>query len=391
MNETISSHRAELRASEIFNEAVLDRLPVGVVVVDRHGYVVKYNTFEENLARRRRQDVIGRSFFEDVAVCTDTTDFRSVFERHIATNSLNADVEFEFALPFLPRPREVKLRLQSFELDDELFAIFLVEDVSLQKELEREKKRLLSILLHDLRNPLSGILGNTQLLEKGFMGALQDDQLTAVQRVIEASRRMNQLIEGTVKEIEGRERESGAVNLHALVLSVLGNLLPMARQKGLEVFYNEPVQKIAFPRYAVVVRGFIDQLDSIVQNLLSNALKYASTTVTLRLETRDGNVVFEVADDGPGIAEKHLQLIFEERFQAPGSRPGEGLGLYSVKRAVAAHDGKIEVESEPGAGTTFRILLPSPETGVDDGGSGAAGRLDSPGSGEVGSRDDSPA
>lgn len=353
---------AELSASEIFNETVLDQLPLGVVVVDSAGYVVKYNRFEEDLARRDRADVIGRSFFHDVAVCTDVPQVRGLFDEHIDTNTLAADVEFAFALPFLPRPRDVRLRLQSFELGGAHFGVVLIEDITVRKELERERERLIHILVHDLNNPLQGILGYASMLGDGFLGQLErDEQRRAIHSIDESARRMKRLIDGTLSEIEGEKRLKRPVNLHALVLSAVGNQLPTARANDIVLRYGgRPFERTEFPDRAVVILGWVDQLASLVQNLLSNAVKYAESEVSIELREELGAAVLEVRDDGPGIARDEQRKIFAEGYQVAGSRSGHGIGLFSVRRVVDTHGGEIELESELGEGTLFRVRLPAP-------------------------------
>lgn len=352
--------RVELAASDIFNEKVLDELPLGVVVLDREGYVVKYNSFEERLARRSRHDVIGRSFFQDVAVCTDTDQVRGRFEAHIADNSLAEDIEYSFALPFLPKPRDVRLLLRSFDLEDNVYGILLIEDITEEKELEREKEALLSVLMHDLNNPLQGILGYASLLHNGVLGEVaSEQQLDALRAITESSTKMKQLIEGTLSDLRGDARRRQAVNLHALVLSSIGNLLPEARDKGVDLQYLGQVhQRTEFPRRAVRVRGLVDHLASLVQNLLSNAVKYAESTVEVKLESRDGAAYLEVQDDGRGIPKADQGRIFDKGFQSAGSLPGHGLGLFSIRRVLDEHGGTIEVESEPGEGALFRVVIP---------------------------------
>lgn len=354
----------ELAATDILNEAVLDAMPLGVVVLDRQGYVVKYNRFEEQLARRRRSDVIGRSFFHDVAVCTDVPEVRGRFDAAIEHDSLCEDVEFAFALPFLPRPRDVRLIMRSFRLDEDPYGIVLIEDISERKELEREKERLLSILMHDLNSPLHGILGYATLLNSGAMGEVPSpEQAKALSTIEQSSVRMRELIQGTLRDMQGEERSMRTVNLHALVLSSIGNLLPRARELDVDLRYgDEHFERAEFPRRAVRVRGIVDQIASLVQNLLSNAVKYADSEVVVDLREAHGAVTLEIRDDGPGIAPEERDRIFSRGYQAPGSRPGHGLGLFSVRRTVERHGGEISVDSALGEGSTFRVVLPSSES-----------------------------
>ncbi|MEO1366486.1 MAG: ATP-binding protein, partial [Acidobacteriota bacterium] len=347
----------EIAAADIFNEAVLDALPVGIIVLDHLGYVVKYNRFEEELARRDRSTVIGRHFFEDVASCTNVPEIAGQFREHVASNTLSVELNYGFALPFLPQPREVYLRMRSFEINGRLFAIIVVEDVSLSRELERQRQRLVDVMVHDLRNPLQGILGYATLLKNASLDPARAAK--AAETIEQSGRRMSALLDGTLAEMRGERRTWQPVNMHALVLSTLGNLLPAARRRGVELQYrDEPFLDPRFPKRAMKVSGAVDQLASLIQNLISNAIKYAESRVRIDLFERDGQVVLEVEDDGRGIPEGEQAKVFDQGYQAPDSLPGAGIGLFSVRRAAENHGGAVTLDSKPGDGTVFRASLP---------------------------------
>lgn len=354
----IASPIQELAARDIFNETVLDALPVGIIVLDEHGFVVKYNRFEEQLARRDRNHVIGRNFFDDVATCTDVPQVAGQFREHIATNSLAVELDYAFELPFLPYPRDVYLRMRSFNINDRLFATIVVEDVSLPRELERQREHLLDIMVHDLRSPLQGILGYASLLK---VADLDRAKATKAAETIEQSAiRMDALLRGTLAEMRGERRTWQAVNMHALALSTLGNMLPASRARNITFHYDgEPFFDPQFPNRALKVTGAVGQLASLVQNLVSNAVKYAKSAVRVDLFEKDGSVVLEVEDDGRGISPQDQKKIFDEGYQAPESLPGAGIGLFSVRRAATAHGGDVEVHSTVGQGTLFRVTLPA--------------------------------
>lgn len=354
---------AEIGAEDFFNEAVLDALPVGVIVVDRFGFVVKYNRFEEQLARRRREDVIGRHFFDDVAKCTNVPEIRRNFDEHIESNTLATELDFRFDLPFLPQPREVRLRLRSFDVSGCPFGVLVVEDISLPKELERQRQRLLDVMVHDLRNPLQGILGYASLLRE-LRGEMTEEKVAlAIETIEEGAQSMEKLLRGTLAEMRGERRNWQAVNLHALVLSTLGNMLPIARSRGIALVYGEQsFHSPQFPERAVQVEGAVEQLASLVQNLIANAVKYSQCAVHVALREEPGEprkVFLEVVDDGCGIAPDEQSRIFEEGYQATDSLPGAGIGLFSVRRAVETHGGRIDVRSRLGEGSVFVVELPA--------------------------------
>ncbi|MGE0709568.1 MAG: sensor histidine kinase [Planctomycetota bacterium] len=349
-------------------EGLVDYLPVGVVLLDRWGRVVLFNRYEERLARRRREDVLGRSFFEEVAPCTNVQGLGGAFREHIAGNTLQVATDFEFRLAYLPRPREVRIDLRSFTIHDEVFAAFVVEDVTERRRLERERDEFYSVLVHDLRGDLGGVIGYAALLAEGSLGPVNAEQREALQTVVGAGERIEGRIASalaTYRAVRAGEGQGAPlqrrdpVNLHALVLSSLAMARPRAAGAGLELIYegHDPAQP--FPDRAVATLGDVDKLGTLVDNLLGNALKYAARRVVVSLEEREGELRLAVRDDGPGIPALLREQVFAQGFQAPGAKPGSGIGLHSAQRVVEAHEGRIWADAAPEGGAALHVSLPA--------------------------------
>jgi signal transduction histidine kinase len=147
------------------------------------------------------------------------------------------------------------------------------------------------------------------------------------------------------------------VDLHHVVDEVVELSAVAADRKGIIVSVQAPAGPLA-------TLGDADELDRLCANLVSNAIKYTpdGRTVTIKL-TRDGDQVeLCCSDEGIGISAQDQEKLFEEFFRSTNpaaiALPGTGLGLAIVKRIVERHDGRIEVESELGKGSTFRVRLP---------------------------------
>ena len=141
-----------------------------------------------------------------------------------------------------------------------------------------------------------------------------------------------------------------------ILLEGYENQEPMAREKGLRLRAELAVDGLE-------VLCDRDRILQVLANLLGNAIKFCETgdTITLRAERRDGDVLIAVSDTGPGIPRNELDKIFEAYRtieHARHGRTGTGLGLYITKGIVERHGGRIWVESELGAGTTFFLTLP---------------------------------
>jgi len=95
-----------------------------------------------------------------------------------------------------------------------------------------------------------------------------------------------------------------------------------------------------------------------IENLLGNAVKYAVKIIFLELRRTETELQLNITDDGPGIPKEFQEKIFEQYFQVPGSQKGTGIGLYSVRKVVENHKGTVTVDSQPGKGASFRVVLP---------------------------------
>jgi signal transduction histidine kinase len=149
----------------------------------------------------------------------------------------------------------------------------------------------------------------------------------------------------------------GRVDLGALAAEVVALNAALAASLGTDL-------RVVRPPEPVVAGGDAGDVDHVVTNLVSNALKYtpAGGRVVVSVASVDGEATLAVTDDGIGIAAEDLPRLFEEFYRsadpAAAGQPGTGLGLAIVRRFVERHGGRVEVDSELGVGSTFRVILP---------------------------------
>lgn len=222
----------------------------------------------------------------------------------------------------------------------------------------RVKDEFVASVSHELRTPLTSVLGHLELLgERDDLSEEVAAHLRVVQRNTQRLQALladllliGELADGTLR------LQAAPVDLAALVVEAVEAAEVSAERRGVEVRVETPDRLIAMADW-LRVRQVLD-------NLITNAIKYSqsggSVVVTLRREGED--VTIEVADTGMGIAADELDHVFGRFFR--GGRavadhvPGTGLGLSIVSSIVGAHGGTVDVQSEPGRGTTFRVLLP---------------------------------
>ena len=226
------------------------------------------------------------------------------------------------------------------------------------RQSEERMRRFVADASHELRTPLTSIRGFAELYRQGAVPVGRDlDRV--MRRVEDEATRMGLLVE---------------------------DLLLLARLDQQRPLLREPVDLLALARDAVhdaaatapdrtltvrtagtppIVIGDEGRLRQVFANLVSNALTHTppGTAVRVTVGTRDAAALVEVTDDGPGLTTEQAARAFERFYRADASRTrtqgGSGLGLSIVAALVAAHGGRVEVDSAPGAGATFRVLLPT--------------------------------
>jgi two-component system OmpR family sensor kinase len=236
---------------------------------------------------------------------------------------------------------------------------------------EERMRQFVADASHELRTPLTTIRGFAELFRQGAA----EDPGDVLRRIEDEAARMGLLVEDLLLLARlDRERplRHAPVALVDLVRDAAASAHAVAPERTVEVEFAEPTDRL-------VVRGDEARLRQVIGNLMTNALTHTppGTPVTLRLGA-DGadHAVIEVSDSGPGLTPEQAERVFERFYrvdrararraaQATSGRPvlssphtGAGLGLAIVAALVAAHDGTVEVETEPGRGATFRVRLP---------------------------------
>jgi signal transduction histidine kinase len=242
----------------------------------------------------------------------------------------------------------------------------LAEQNERLREADRLKDEFVALISHDLRTPLTSIMGYLELaMDDETLGEEPRTYLDVVQRNSERLLRLvNDLLFVARLEAGELDLHSTDVDLAACVRQAVEEARPRAAGKGVELGCE--VQSVADVR---ADRGRMFQL---LDNLISNAIKFTPEggRVEVRLLQRDARLRIEVSDTGIGIAEDELGRLFERFFRASTATdrhiPGTGLGLYIACAIVEAHGGQIDVESTPGEGTTFCVELPAVEAPAAD-------------------------
>ena len=222
--------------------------------------------------------------------------------------------------------------------------------------LAHAREDVLGVVAHDLRNPLNLILMTGELLmQEELTDQRRNDMLAIGMR---AAKQMNRLIDDLLDTVR---LQAGKLSLAVEEVSV-ETIIRQADETFRPLAERRHVRLETTGDGGACVRADPARVSQIVGNLIGNAIKFTPAEGTIKLSATPGDkqVVFQVVDDGPGIAPDNISHLFDNFWQArKDDRRGVGLGLAIVKELVEAHGGKIWVESEVDHGSTFSFSLPT--------------------------------
>jgi len=233
----------------------------------------------------------------------------------------------------------------------------VTQDITHLKELDRIKSDFVTTVSHDLRSPLTAILGYVELIERA--GAVNELQQEFIHRVQNSVQQISSLISDLLDlgRIEaGLDTTKEMIDITKLTQEALIYVEGSA-QKARIHFVGSIKQEMGY------VFGDPTRLRQMISNLLDNAIKYSKPggRVEFEAHSEDEQVILMIRDEGPGIPLEEQPYLFERFFRAsniPDNVPGTGLGLSIVKSILDNHNGRIWVESKVGEGTTFTVVLP---------------------------------
>lgn len=333
---------------------VMAGLPLSVFALDARGTLLVVEGRALDRLEMPAGGLLGRSVFD---LLPGTHPFRGAAERALAGEDVAGSVELgdgEYEYRLTPmHGAEGALRRVSGTIVD------VTEPRRHEREaMERRAREMFTAKVsHELRTPLNAMLGFLQLLQGRGGDGLSDRQRGHLERVETAARMQLDLVNDLLDLQKLRSGEPHFDIEIAAVDSLLEDVVemvgPVADAKGVRL-----VTDLAHIRLATDRR----RLSQAVLNLLSNSIKFSppGEQVVLRALASADRLVIEVVDHGPGLAEEHLERVFDEFYQVPSATAaqGTGLGLAITRQVVRALGGDVTVESKPGEGARFAIELP---------------------------------
>jgi len=357
--EQIAALEARIRsldAQHASQQLVLQSMTTGILALDVQQHVVSLNAAAERLfglssatARGRLLQEVLRSpelhRFVNDAIATGGT-----ARREITFDSAAAGILHLAAEPLL-------------DADGAPAGLLIAaDDVTAERRLEAMRSDFAANVSHELRTPITNIKGYVEtLLEVGWEDPARAKQFLGV--VLDNAQRLAHLVEdilalSSLEQRHAQERlQFEPVPLSSLLEPVIDEIRSSAEARGIVIEAHVPDDAI--------VLGSRSLLGQAMANLLQNAIQYSGPRTRVRVDvTRESDsTTIAVRDEGPGIAEKHLPRLFERFYRVDQARSreagGTGLGLAIVKHIAMVHGGRVSVESRLGAGSVFRVHLPT--------------------------------
>lgn len=362
LNPTIASAvEHEAKASE----ALFDSIGDGAIATDEFGRITRVNSVAAKILGYKISDLIG-SWFPKRIVMVDANDN--------AVNLIDRPITKAF-LSGRPISQKTYYRRKNGQVvpvamtvspilvnEKPVGAIEVFRDISFEEEVDRIKSEFISLASHQLRTPLSAIKTYSHMLIEGYMGEVSESQQKALNTIVDASNRMNELI-STLLNITRMESGAVAATMRSLQIDELINEIKKDLSHLAET-KNIKVSSSIGGEYSKSIRSDRMILKEVMANLVSNAIKYTPDggSVTIRVLPHADDMVIRISDTGWGIPKYAQDQVFSKFFRAENivkrETTGTGLGLYLVKGLVDALGGKIWFKSKEGKGTDFFLSLP---------------------------------
>ena len=340
----ITEQLSELHRRTDEFEQITGNMKEGLVLIDKGENVVSMNPAAKEIFSVT-EDCTGKSFITVDRSRKLNAAIKSAFE------SGHGEIHMEKS------GLTYQLDISRIDSEGSAFgAVILAFDITEHENAEKVRREFTANVSHELKTPLQGIIGSAELIENGMVK--QEDMPRFVGHIRTEAQRLVNLVNDIIRLSqldEGVSLPKEKVDLLAVATEAVNDLAPAAAEKSVA---------LSVEGESVFVSGVKRLLYEVIYNLGENAVKYNvdNGSVLVSVAAKDNSAVLTVSDSGIGIAPEHQSRIFERFYRVDKSHSkasgGTGLGLSIVKHAVLQQNGKIELESELGKGTTVRITFP---------------------------------
>lgn len=340
--------------------SIINNIIEGILVTDSQGKIIQinHNAIDLLKIKQSRGNLINKNILniiEDDAINRTIKQSLALFE-----NDSSSPIELELADS---DNQYIKIKSSCVEQgqdNKQALTIHLIEDITNTKLLEHFKTEIFHTISHDLKNPLTSIMGYVDLTLSGSENkSLSKNQTKYLKRALSSSEDMQVLIQNLMNVIKLQSAKIKLDKINFLIKDLFQDIK--------DVFYpifdsHDILQTITVNPNDLQIKADYFRLKEALSNIISNSIKASrNITITTYAEKKHNNIILKIVDNGPGIPKEKLRYIFEKFTQLStykDSSEGLGIGLSIVKSIINLHNGTISVESEPSKGTIFTIILP---------------------------------
>ncbi|HOZ61043.1 MAG TPA: ATP-binding protein [Smithellaceae bacterium] len=331
----------------------LTSMTEGVLIINAQGLIEFVSPVLGDMLSVRYEDVFGKTLmeaFRSAELQKILTEFKRTGEN--ITREITLDMVEAVILNVSVSA------VHGYPQEDKTMIVF--HDVTRLKKLEKVKEDFVANVTHEIRTPLTAIIGYLETIKNGAIVNI-DETKKFVDIILNQAERLNRLVEDllTLSHIELKELKFNFenVSINAAITNVISLVETKAKEKKITIHNNV---RENFP----MIRADKDKLTQIFVNILDNAVKFTpeSGRITIAAKEADAYTAVSISDTGIGVPRDEIQRLGERFYRVDRSRSrdlgGTGLGLSIVKHLMIAHGGRMEIESELGRGTTVSLLFP---------------------------------
>jgi len=323
----------------------------GLILCNESGLIISSNDVAKQFLNKKLNS---RNIYEFIEIA----EFKNLEESNQKDN-LNEEFHFQTS-DILKRSLIIKVK----KIEDNLFAILLL-DMTSQRNLEKVRRDFVANVSHELRSPLTSLVG---FIETLLSGNVQDEETRNkfLKIMDEESKRMNRLIDDILSLSKVETEEHITPNTTISLIDPIKHIISSINEKGLKEENKILIDDLRDdPKKNCFISGDIDEINQVFVNLLENAIKYGfdNTNVIVRIEQeKNKEIKVSIINSGEGIPDKYIERLTERFFRVDKARSrkigGTGLGLAIVKHILIKHRAQLSINSIPNQETNFSITFP---------------------------------
>ncbi len=341
----LEKRRKENEFSEKITEDIINSIREGLIIIDNKNNIKMHNEFGTKVFNIENEDYKGKHILELVR----NQEFSSAIEDTKKYNNVNFVFKYENKVYHV-----LMSTLYDIKKEKNILIIFL--DITNQYRAEKMRREFTANVSHELKTPLTSILGYSELILLGRVP--EDNQMQFISKIKKEADSLILLIEDIIMlsllDENEVKKDFNKFNINFLIKDIIDRLKSQADKKNIKIHYKEKNVKYI---------GNEKLIDVLIYNIINNAIKYnvQDGEIFINIEDTKNHLNIEIKDTGIGIPKKHFDRIFERFYRVDSSRSqktgGTGLGLSIVKKILNYHNSDVEIKSKIDSGTTFLIKL----------------------------------